>query len=81
MVSGVLGWQRKIIRRIKEGKPFYRSAESTLKLRCKKNLMEKVTWYKNKRKQEDDADMPRKRACGDKNMNEMHKERREQDDR
>ena len=29
-----MGWQRKIIRRIKEGNPFYRSAESTLKLRC-----------------------------------------------
>ena len=55
-----MGWQRKIIRRIKEEKPFYRSAESILKLRCKKKLLEKVTWYKNKRKREDDADMPRK---------------------
>ena len=34
VVSGILGWKRKISRREKEGKPFYRSAESTLKLRC-----------------------------------------------
>jgi hypothetical protein len=73
VVSGIIGWRRKIARRIREQKPFYRSAESTLKGRCKKKLLEKVSWYKNKRKREDDADDgPYKRQCGDKRRNEMH---------
>ena len=33
----------------------YRSGASTLPQRCKKKLTEKVTWYKNKKKREDDA--------------------------
>ena len=49
IVSGVLGWKRKIARRIQEGTPFYRSAASTLKQRCKKKLLEKVNWYKKER--------------------------------
>ena len=56
VVSGVLGWLRKIERRKKEKTPFYRSAKSTLKQRCKKKILEKTTWYKNKRKREDDGD-------------------------
>ena len=48
VVSGILGWKRKIARRIQEGKPFYRSAPSTLDQRCKKKLTEKTSWYKNK---------------------------------
>ena len=36
--------------------PFYRSAKSTLAQRCRKKLIEKTTWYKDKkRKREDDA--------------------------
>jgi hypothetical protein len=65
VICGVIGWKRKIARRLKEGKPFYRSASSTLAQRCKKKLLEKVTWYK-KRKRDDDVDVvgPRKRMCG-----------------
>ena len=64
VVSGVLGWKRKILRREKEGTPFYRSAKSTLRIRCKKKIMEKTTWYKSKRKREDDVDPhTAKRKC------------------
>ena len=42
IVSGVLGWKRKIARRKQENKPFYRSASSTLAQRCKKKLTEKT---------------------------------------
>ena len=65
MTCGVIGWKKKIVRRKKEGRPFYRSAPSTLAQRCRKKLLEKVTWYK-KRKREDDAhDLgPNKRMCG-----------------
>jgi hypothetical protein len=82
VVCGILGWKRKISRRIKEGKPFYRSAASTLKQRCKKKLLEKVTWYKNKRKREDNADVApreRKKMRGDNPSKEMHKQ--EQDEK
>ena len=73
MVCGLLGWRRKIARRIQEGKLFYRSAASTLKLRGKKKLLEKVTWYRTKRKREDDADVGprRKKMFSDKNKSEM----------
>jgi hypothetical protein len=49
VTCGFLGWRRKISRRIKEGTPFYRNAASTLKTRCKKKMLEKVTWYRTKR--------------------------------
>jgi hypothetical protein len=56
VVSGTLGWKRKIKRREQEGTDFYRSARSTLAGRCRKKLLEKVTWYKTKRKREGEED-------------------------
>ena len=52
ITSGMKGWQRKILRREGEGN-FYRPARSTLSQRCKKKLLEKTSWYKKKRKRED----------------------------
>ena len=46
VVSGTLGWKRKVQRREKDGIEFYRSAKTTLAARCRKKLLEKVTWYK-----------------------------------
>ena len=43
VVSGTLGWKRKIQRRIEDGTDFYRSAKTTLAGRCRKKLLEKVT--------------------------------------
>ena len=72
VTSGVLGWLRKIERRKKEGTPFYRSARSTLRQRCKKKIMEKTTWYKTKRKREDDGDpQAAKKHCVDKSRKGM----------
>ena len=48
VVSGILGWMRKIRRRKEEGKDFYRGAKSTLRLRMKKKLLDPTTWYKSK---------------------------------
>ena len=56
MVSGALGWKRKVKRRQNDGTDFYRSAKTTLAIRCTKKLLEKVTWYKAKRKREDEDD-------------------------
>ena len=50
VVCGFLGWRRKIARRIQEGTGFYRGAATTLRTRCKKKIMEKVSWYREKRK-------------------------------
>ena len=68
VVSGTLGWKRKIQRRKEDGTDFYRSAKTTLVGRCRKKLLEKVTWYKAKRKREGENEMqseqqssPRKR--------------------
>jgi hypothetical protein len=67
VVSGVLGWRRKIQRRKKEGTEFYRTAKSTLAGRCKKKLTEKSTWFKRKRNEEEEdgqqeqSQSPRKR--------------------
>ena len=48
VVSGALGWKRRMARRLEENKEFYRSAESTLKNRIKKKLLDPVRWYKAK---------------------------------
>ena len=53
VAAGMLGWQRKIRRREEEGR-IYRSARSTLPIRCRKKLLEKTSWYKQKRKREED---------------------------
>ena len=69
VVSGVVGWKRKVKRRETDGLDFYRSAKSTLAGRCRKKLLEKETWFKAKRKREDDEEenpreqtSPRKRT-------------------
>ena len=49
IVSGVIGWKRKRRRREAE---FYRSAKSTLSQRTRKKLIEKTSWFREKRKRE-----------------------------
>ena len=49
-----MGYRRKVARRDREGKGFYRHAKSTLKQRNKKKLLEKTTWYRDR--VEDDGD-------------------------
>ena len=56
VISGLKGWKRKCIRRERDGVGFYRSAKSTLGIRCKKKLTEKSSWYKTKRKRDDEDD-------------------------
>ena len=48
VVAGLLGWKRKIKRRKDDGQEFYRNAKSTLATRCRKKLLEKTSWYKEK---------------------------------
>ena len=74
IVSGILGWKRKIERRKREGTKFYRSAKTTLASRCRRKLTAKSTWFKRKRGEEDDEEKtphhtqsPKKRQRTDKN--------------
>ena len=53
---GVVGWKRKVQRREREGRGFYRHAKSTLRQRNKKKLLAKTTWFRDKRKREEDAE-------------------------
>ena len=70
---GVVGYRRKVMRRDREGRGFYRHARSTLRQRNKKKLLEKTTWYREKRKraegeedQEDEMQLPaRKKRVGE----------------
>jgi hypothetical protein len=70
---GVVGYRRKVMRRDREGRGFYRHASSTLSQRNKKKLLEKTTWYREKRKraegeedQEDEMQLPaRKKRMGE----------------
>ena len=55
IVSGVLGWKRKLLRRKRAGIPFYREGKSTLSGRFKKKLTGRENWYK-KRKREEEQD-------------------------
>ena len=50
IVSGLLGWKRKIKRRADAKEAFYRSARSTLPGRCKKKLTEKTNWCKRSKR-------------------------------
>ena len=54
VIAGVKGWKRKIARRIKEGTDFYRTAKKTLPGRCRKKLLERENWFKEKPEDEDD---------------------------
>ena len=79
IVSGIRGYRNKIKRRKKEGKPFYRPARQTLSARVRKKLMEKQTWYKKTRNEdEDEADLRRRspnkeKPMGKKGKNEKNK--------
>ena len=75
MVSGTLGWIRKIKRRKEEGLDFYRSAKSTLAGRCRRKLLEKTTWYKTKRDddEEEPKTSPNKRLRRDERSQHMNK--------
>ena len=47
---------RKVARREKEGRGFYRQAKSTLAKRNRNKLLEKVTWFRGKRGREDEEE-------------------------
>ena len=55
-MSGVVGCRRKGQRREREGRGYYRHARSTLSSRDKKKLLDKVTWFRGKRKRDEDED-------------------------
>ena len=58
VVSGYIGWKRRVARRIQEGGQQYRSAGSSLLTRARKKLTGKEDWYKNKgeKRKRDDYD-------------------------
>ena len=62
VVSGYLGWQRRMEKRKKEGGMKYRSAGSSLQSRTRRKLLGKEEWYKEsgeKRKREDYEEIDR----------------------
>ena len=56
VVNGIIGWKRMIKEREREGKELYRPAQSTLRSRVYKKLMEKESWYKEKKKDLDETE-------------------------
>ena len=56
VVSGILGWTRKIRRRKEEGRDFYRGARSTLKLRMRKKLLDPTNWFMRKETEENNTE-------------------------
>ena len=51
VVSGIVGWKRRRLRRAEQGQDFYRGAASTLKTRIRKKLLDPVNWFKEKAKE------------------------------
>ena len=49
IVCGLLGVERKKIRRQREGQKFHRKAATTLLARTRKKLIGKTSWFKNKK--------------------------------
>ena len=64
VICGLKGYKRKCERRHKEGKGFYRSAKQTLGKRVHKKLMEKTSWFKDKRRDEHDEQEDRDQGKG-----------------
>ena len=49
VVGGIKGWRNRIKRREREGRGFYREGKTSLKQRVTKKLLEKETWFKQKK--------------------------------
>ena len=64
VVSGLVGWMRKRKRREQEGKGFYRGAESTLKGRIRKKLLDPVTWFKSKPEEDTEIEKEHQEKSG-----------------
>ena len=64
MTSGLLGYDRKIARKKKRGEDLYRSAAKTLKPRLKKKLLEKTTWYKDRKRDDEEYDGKKSQKMG-----------------
>lgn len=62
IISGIVGYERKCAKRRKDGMNFYRNAASTLKRRVKKKLLQKTTWYKQKKRNENENETKGKRT-------------------
>ena len=76
IVSGLVGWRRKLERRRKKNQPQYLMAEDTLEERTRSKMMEKTSWYMEdkKRKAENQESAfqyspPKKRKRGTGNTN------------
>ena len=54
VISGYLGWKRRILRRLEQGGQQYRSAASSLGTRTRTKLTGKETWYKEEKKRKRD---------------------------
>ena len=52
ILGGIRGYERKVRRRKKEGKPLYRTSDESLQPRQMKKLMGSKSWYRKKRKAE-----------------------------
>jgi hypothetical protein len=56
IVSGLVGFKRKMARKQKTGESVYRSATSTMRTRVRKKLTKKTSWYKDRRRSQDGDD-------------------------
>ena len=56
IVSGLIGYERKKLKAANEKVPLHRPTASTLKICLHKKLTERETWYKAKRKPNDESD-------------------------
>ena len=81
VVAGVKGWIRKRKRRAVEDKGFYRGAQSTLKMRMRKKLLDPVTWYKSREEDNTEPENKDKEKVERKPMKRKWREEVEEDRR
>ena len=48
IVSGIVGYERKVDRAVKENSPLHKAAAATLQTRIYKKLTQRENWYKDK---------------------------------
>ena len=51
VIAGLVGGMRKRRRRSEQGAGFYRGAPSTIRTKMRKNILDKVNWYKTSDKE------------------------------
>ena len=77
IVSGIRGFRSRFERRMRENGVYFRTAKSTLRGRVRKKLLEKTTWYKQKKNKNDEKEQSRSTSEETESLHKKRKRKKE----